>query len=110
MPKFEVAIDEYRTGHIDNELYKEIYSKLGWEDNQVNYTAMLMDEKETNEDDKPNDKTGMYLEEVRTIYLVVEADSFNEAEKKAEEIYQEQYETLNWKHKSLLEVGVHHYQ
>ena len=106
MPKFKVAIDEHRTGYIDNELYKEIYPKLGWQDNEVNYTAMLMEEKETNEDDKPKDITGLYLEEVRTIYLVVEADSFNEAEKKAEEIYQEQYETLKWEYKSLLDVDV----
>lgn len=106
MAKYKVAIDEYRTGHIDKELYKEIYSKLGWQDNQVNYTAWLDDEKE---DGEPKNETEIHLEEVRTIYLVVEADSFTEAEKKAEEIYQEQYESLKWKYKSLLEVGVDHF-
>ena len=107
MPKFKVAIDEYRTGYIDNELYKEIYPKLNWQDNEVHYTAMLEEEKQAIEpNNEPNDKTGLYLEEVRTIYLVVEADSFNEAEEKAEKIYQEQYETLKWEYKSLLDVTV----
>ena len=31
------------------------------------------------------------------------------SKKKAEEIYQEQYESLKWKYKSLLEVGVDHF-